>query len=332
MKKGIKMIMKNLSPKKVWDFIIILTLLLSPITLAAEIGGAEFKNLLDEKDQISNSAGYKISFSVIMQYHPLQDPNQGVVFMDCEVTWPQKEAFAMKINYNYEHPPIFVPPNSEGYTTRDYDENGNFMIVRPLEEHILSEPNRNDSLQRVKRFVVDPNGRIVRTYDHATLWRWSLDRPYSVYQFNQLQIAMGRGFSKHLGTVKSAKSLSSGLVKVTSKGSQGPGFEGRWELTIDPNSDFLVREAVFTPDGMNKPITTVTSSGVMEKDGIMLAKYGTLKYSNFPHYSIEVTDISKVVGPNKLYEEVLSRLNSPLPPGASVIDLRGEKHTMTNVE
>jgi hypothetical protein len=332
MKKGAKMVNKNLSFNTVWRFVVIVALLCPSITLGAEIRGAELVNLLADKDQISHSSGYKISFLIIRQHHPLHDPNQGMHFTDSEATWPEEGVFAMKMSYYYEHPPVFIPPGPAGSPRNyDYDDNGNFMIVRALEEHILSAPDRNDSLQKVRRFVVDPNGQIVRTDDSILLWRWPIDKPYSVYQFNHIQLPMGRGFSRHLGTVKSAKSLSSGLVKVTSQGSHGPGLKGTWELTIDPNSDYLVRKAVFTPDGMDKRTTLVTSSGVVEKDRIKLAKDGVLKYTNLPEYSVQVAGISKVVGPNHLYEEVLSRL-SRLPPGTSTIDLRGEKPVVTTVK
>lgn len=332
MKKGAKMININLSFKTIWSFVVIVALLCSSITLVAEISGAELVNLLADKDQIPHSSGYKISFLINRQYHPLHDPNQGRHFMDSEATWPKEGVFAMKMSYYYEHPPVFIPPGPAGSPRNyDYDDNGNFMIVRPLEEHILSAPDRNDSLQKVRRFVVDPNGQIVRTDDSILLWRWPTDKPYSMYQFNHYEMAMGRGFSRYLGTIKSTKSLSSGLLKVTSQGSYGGGFQGTWELTLDPNSDWLVREAVFTPNGADKPITEVTTSGVVEKDRIKLAKDGVLKYTNFPEYSVQVTGISKVVGPNHLYEEVLSRL-SPLPPGTSTIDLRGEKPVRSTVK
>jgi len=101
---------------------------------------------------------------------------------------------------------------------------------------------------------------------------------------------------------------------------------------MDPKSDYLIREATFTMDGMDKPSIITTSSGIVEKSGIKLTKYGTYRYSNLIELSFEVTDISKVVGRNELYEEVNSRLNEPLPKGAGIIDLRGEEPVRTNVE
>ena len=114
--------------------------------------------------------------------------------------------------------------------------------------------------------------------------------------------------------------------------SHGSGPQGKWELTIDPNSDWLVREATFTRDGTNTSIIIVTSGGIMAKEGLKIAKYGTFKFSNLPELFVEVTDISKVVGPNRLYEEVFSHLNSPLPPGSDIVDFRGKVPLMTTVK
>lgn len=295
------------------------------------MGGEELVSLLGQKDQQSHSAGYKISFIVVMSNNQFDDPNQTKVLKDCAATWTAEGAFAMKSTTYYEQPPVYRPLGSAGYKPSDY-HNGNLIVWRSLEEHILSVHDRNDMLQKLTNYLIDPNDQIVETGDNVLLYRFPIDKPYSMYQFNQLEIAMGRGFSKHIGTVKSAKSLSSGLLKVTSQGSHGPGLKGTWELTIDPKSDYLVREALFTCYGMDKPSSIVTSDGVIEKDGIKLAKSGVRKYPNVLEYSVHVTDISKVVGPNRLYEEVLSCLNSPLAHGAQIVDWRGKKGSTAGVE
>lgn len=310
----------------------IVALLFPSTTLVAQISGKELINLLNEKDQISNAVGYKISFIVATQYNHFNDPNQGMVFKDCEVTRTKEGAFAMKKIHQYEHPPVFGRLRSRNYSAFDYDEKGNLIVWRTLEEYVLCTPDRNDTISKLRVFFIDPNNKIVQTGDNIMLHRWPIDKPYSMYQFKYYQFPMGRGFSRHLGIVTSAKSLSSSLVKVDSKGSHAPGVPGAWELTLDPNSDYLIRKATFTMEGHLEPTRIVTSSGIIEKDGIRLAKYGTFKISDLLDLSVEVTDISKVVGPNKLYEEVLFLMDSPLPSGASILDMRGEKPVRTTVK
>lgn len=251
--------------------IIAFVLLLSgtPVAMAitsdelAEISGVEMLNLLSEKDQMSSTIGYKISFIVATQDNQFNDPNQGMVVGDCEATWAEKGTFAMKIANHYQHPPVFGRPHSKGYKSYDYYD-GKLIVWRTLDEYVLCTPDRNDTLEKVRAFLVDPNGQILETSNNTMLYRWPIDKPYSMYQFKYYQLPTGRGFSRHLGNVTSVKSLTSGLMKVTSQGSFGPSWQGTWELTVDPNADYLVREAIFTTEGQHEPIKTITSSGVIE--------------------------------------------------------------------
>jgi hypothetical protein len=330
--KGQEMVNKNPLFRTVCMFAMIAILLWQPIKVFASASRGGVKNLLSEKDQIFEAGGYRISFIVLTQVNPFNDPNQGKVFRDCKTTWTKEGAFAMKIANHYEHPLVFGQIGSRNYRAVDYDDKGNLIVWRTLDEYVLCTPDRNDTLEKVRAFLVDPNGQILETSNNTMLYRWPIDKPYSIYQFKYYQFPMGIGFSRHLGTVTSAESLSSGLVKVTSKGSHAPSVPGAWELTIDPNSDYLVREAFFTMEGQLEPTNVITSSGIIEKDGIKLAKYGTCKSGNLFEISVNVTDISKVVGPNKIYDEVLSHLKEPLPSGTSIVDLRGEKPIRTTVK
>ncbi|RKY29472.1 MAG: hypothetical protein DRP74_08770 [Candidatus Omnitrophota bacterium] len=323
---------KNHLFKKLWIFVAVPILLFPSTTLHAEISETELMNLLREKDQISNTAGYTISF-VIVRNAKRFDPDQGLVFMNCQVTWTRKDVFAMKISYHYEHPPVFAPIGTCDYKAIDYDKEGSLILWRSLEKYVVFAPDRNDKVEKIKSFFVDPNGILVDKGGTQTiLQHFPVGNLNSIYEFNQFQLAAGRELSKELHNIMSIKSLSSGLVKVTAEGSCGPGLEGHWELMLDPNSDYLARKAVFTIEGMDRPSQVTTSSGVVAKDEIRLARSGTYKYSTILELSFEVTDISKVVGENKLYNEVLSYLNSPLPSGAQIIDRRGEKPIRTTVK
>lgn len=323
------MIDENLLFKKTLTCVVIL-LLLPPTTLIGQIGGEELASLLRQKDQLYHSGGYKVSF-VVAGPNPFKDPNQGMVIKDCTATCTAEGSFAMKVTFYYEHPPVYLSPGSAYYARYGYDRNGNYIVWRSLEEQILSTHDRNDTIQKLRAHSIDPNNQIVETGDNVLLYRFPIDKPYRMYQFNQYEMGMGRGFSRHLGAVKSTKLLSSGLLRVASEGSYGGGFQGTWELTLDPNSDSLVRKAVFTPKGADKPITEVTTSGVVTRDGLTMAKYGVLKHTGFVELSIEVTGIYKVVGPNHFYAEVFTNVTKPLPIGAVIMDFRGKEPVRTTV-
>ena len=315
-------------------FIVMLALLFQSTFSFAEVSGTEIINILKEKDREFGIAGYKVSFVITTQYNQFDDPKQGMVFKECEAVWAQEDCFAMKIIYHYEHPPVFGPLGFRRYEPIDYDKEGNLIVWRSLEKYILFTPDRNETIERIKSFYVDPNGILVNKGGMQTkLFRYPIGSTNHMFEFNQFELAVGRGFSKQLKSVTPVKSLSSGLMEVTSQGSYGPGIpQGHWELTLDPNSSFLVKKATFTPEGVDKPTVQVTSSGIMKKDELTIAKYGTFKYSDLLEIDVEVTDISKVVGENELYEEVLYYLNSPLPQGSDITDFRGDKLVRTTVE
>ena len=324
---------RNFSFGNVSIFFVIGAFLFQSATLFAEISGTEFLNLLNEKDQKTSGTGYKISFVMATQDNQFKDPNQGMVLKDCEATWAEKGSFAMEITYHYEHPPVFGPLGFRRYEPIDYDKDGNLIVWRSLEKHIFFGADRNEVIERIQSFYVDRNGTLVnKGGTQTTVFLFPLGNINHMFEFNQFELAVGRGFSKHLKTVTSIKSLSSGLMKVISHGSHGSGLKGNWELILDPNSDWLVREATLTTDGHKKPKIVISSSGVIVKDELKMAKYGTFRYSNLLELSVEVTDISKVVGTNTLNEEVLSRLNSPMPPGSVIMDMRGEKPVITTVK
>jgi len=296
----------------------------------AEISGPELLNLLREKDRISKAIGYKVSFLLTRRAHRF-DPRQGIAIEDCQATWTPEGSFAMKKTDYYEKDiPIFGARGTWGYRGWDYDGDGNLIVWRHVESYTLFAPDRNDRIQHTKALRIDPNGKLVREGSiKRMLHRYPIGNRGNTYEFDELQLATGRGFSRDLGSITSVKTLPSGLVQATGHRPGGPGHI--WELTIDPNSDYLVRKATLTWPGQNKPTIVVTSGGLMVKDGLKIGKYGTYRHSSSER-SFEVTDISKVVGPNKLYEEVLLHLDSPLPPGSMIIDLRGEKPIRTTVE
>jgi len=320
--KGKKMTIKNL--------LSLLATLLFSQTLIAEVDNDALLNLMREKDRISQAIGYEISFVMTTNDNQFKDPNQGMVYMDCETTWLKEDTFAMKIQYYYEHLPVYGRIRTHNYAGYDYRD-GNLIVWRTLEAYILFSPDRNDTLEKVRVFYVDPNNKIVDMGDNIKLHRFKIGDTNNKYRFNQFEMATGRGFSKHLTSNISITSQPPRLTEITSQDSW-LGVGGRWKLTIDPVSDNLVRGAIFTMNAATRPSVEVTTGGVIEKDGIKMAKYGTVKYSSDLELDIEVTDISKIIGKNDLYEGVAARLNEPLPKGAGIIDLTGTKPVRSTVK
>ncbi len=319
--------------KKLTMFAMMVSLLFQLTIRAAEISEQEMLNILRQNDQNSGVVGYEFSF-LLTKRAIRHDPNQGMVIMDCKVSLTSEESFSMKtVNYYEKETPVFAHPGTAGYSNWDYDHDGNLIVWRILESYILFTPNRNERIQNIKVYRVDPNGQLAREGNiKKMLHRYPIGNRGNTYEFDQFLLSTGRGYSSELNSITSVKTLPSGLIRVTANRSSDKGFGGTWELTVDPNTDYLVRKGVFTRTGADKPTRVVTSDGLIVKDGLKISKYGTYKYSVLPEVSFEVTEISKIIGPNELYNEVLSFMNSPLPTGTSIVDLRGEEPVRTTVE
>lgn len=313
--------------------VFVASLLCRPCIRAEEADANGLLNALQSKDRTSESVMYKSSF-VLVRPAKLFDPNQGMVVMNCEVT-ESAGTFAMKIVSDYEKAvPVFVPRGSKRYQAGDYDESGNLIVWRPVEKYILWGPKNNDALETIKAYFVASDGTLVREGPpHKVLHRFPVGSRDNTYEYNEFQLATGRGFSKHLARVTSVTTRDGMLLKATGTGSFGSGIpEGIWELSIDPNASHLVREASFRKAGADEPLVTVNTIGIVSKDELALAKNGTLRYSTAWEVVVEVVDVSEVAEPDELYEAVVSRVTGSLPPGSDIMDFRGPEPTVTPVD
>lgn len=304
----------------------------APTSLRAEVRGTDLLKLLREKGQLAKSNSFKTSFLMSTDAR-LFHPEQGVVVMDCNATWTPDGSFAMKAVYYYEKEiPVYVPPESGRYKSIEYDGDGNLIVRRILQRYFLSSPDRDETLEKIKSFFVSSDGKLTgKGGSNTILHRYPAGSPETTFRLTQFELATGIGFSKYLSTPKAVKSLSSGLIELTAEGLFGQG-KGTWKLTLDPNSVYLVREAVFTGEVANRDLIVVASSGSVSNDGLMLAKHGMLKYADLLELNVEVRSIYKVTDQNHLFREVLFLLDSPLPAGATIYDLRGEKPVVTTVD
>lgn len=302
------------------------------------VSASEVGNLLSQKDQICDTPGYIISFSLSTENNLFNDPNQGIKVMECKATRKGDE-FAMKVEYNYEHDPVYRAPRTYNYASGDYS-NGNLIVWRTMAVYILSTPQRNDRIRESRFYLISPEGKIIQTGDNVSLERYKVGNRDTTSLYRKFKLTCGRGLSNDIGAVESLKTLPDGKVKSISQGSYGPGFpSGKWEITLDPGADYLARKAVFfrgdefvRDDEKEKPLVQIFSSGVVEKEGLTFAKSGVFKYSDDIEFSVEVESISKVFLINSLYNEVVGRFNKPLPYGASIHDRRGEKMVITTVK
>lgn len=297
-----------------------------------EIGGEVLVRELRERDALSSRSGYIISFVAAEQANE-DDPNQGMVFSDCRATWGVDGCFVIKMINHYEHPPVFAKPGTKGYGPIDYDGEGRLVVWRALERYALSSSSRNELAEVYDVLMVDPNGQITAGDRIVMLHRYPPSDVPGWYQFKKYELPMGRGFSRYLGTVTIVEEKGDSMVETGADGTYGKTLHGSWKLTTEGGTDHLVRKATFRLDGETKAFIEVSSSGLVEKSGVKLAKRGVFRAPTVNvEVSLEVEDISRVDGINRVYEEVISMLDGPLPKGSQILDWRGEETVITSVQ
>lgn len=78
--------------------------------------------------------------------------------------------------------------------------------------------------------------------------------------------SLGRGYSEYITEITNATRQENGLVSVTAEG-KDEGFRpgARWELVIDPEAAYMVREARLYRAGKTAPFLSIVNSGVQWK-------------------------------------------------------------------
>lgn len=88
------------------------------------------------------------------------------------------------------------------------------------------------------------------------------DAPTYKLPLKQVWMSMGRGYSEHISDIVGIKEVANGLLSVTAIGTDISNREGaKWELLVDPDAAYMVREAKMYQDGKDKPSIYMKNSG-----------------------------------------------------------------------
>ena len=213
--------------------------------------------------------------------------------------------------------------------------------------------------------VISPEGGVIdqgpHKGPHARLEKHSLGNFKSMPVFDQFQMALGRGFSKHLQRVKSDRLLTNGLRELVVEGQWGEASPGEWVLRVATDVDPpLVREAEFfgihgvrwtkcadAPAGgeprggicfVHDPFLCIQNTGLVECDNLSLAEKGLIMYSPNspdPHaaHGIDFTLVDFSTKPDRvLMNRLRARLSGPFPVGTYMIDYTGPTPVQFPVE
>ncbi|MBI4026653.1 MAG: hypothetical protein HY360_16845 [Verrucomicrobia bacterium] len=276
-----------------------------------------------------------VSFIMTKPHH--FGPAQGLQVDTCRAVWTSGIC-VIKIMSDYEHGPVFRPIGTRGYAEYDYSTKGELIVWRSAQKHIIFSKDKNDMIEKSNSYKVNSNGAVVSTNTVTQLYRYSIGSRDSIYMFDQLLLACGRGFSHHLSewVANKSRELDTNMESLEFNGSHGKSLKGRWVMTCQRTLGFLVRECNFYVAGLEKPVLTVANSGVIECAELSLAKTGVFRYGDH-EAQCEVLDFEQVdpsnAGAIALRNEVVNQVNADLPRGESeIIDFRGSKARRMSVE
>jgi hypothetical protein len=147
-------------------------------------------------------------------------------------------------------PPIYYPPDTEGYQGVDFDSDGNLIVTIASEGASIRDTEINEEYQDETMFLVAANGSATQTGPHAFLMRHhpSAKNTESLGVLGRVLWALGRPWGDGLGDTVSDKALPNGLRKVrtTTDGwsfKYVAKFRSECELIVAPGDGFLVRHA-----------------------------------------------------------------------------------------
>jgi hypothetical protein len=323
---------KSKATKKCKPIILIfnLTILLSANTnlKAQPLDKTQFLNLLVQNDALVRSDNYNkaISFTVVRPASLADPVHQGFQSEHC-VMAKKDGAEVMKVGFDYEKEfPVYVPPQSEIWdASLDYDSKGRLLVWRKVEKYIYSGSDMNKTIKVIRPYYVHPDGNTVDIgNDHANVSIYPIGNDENVSDIFLFHLVTGRGFTKLINNLVSLDVLPTGNITAKAQTSISP--ETFLNLTIDPNSDYLVRTAKYMFSGQDDPSGEITNTGNIIRNGVTYAKSGLLKTGS-TEITIQINDEEPKL--DDVYNEVLNYMKKPLDPQrTSIIDHRGEKPVM----
>jgi len=272
---------------------------------------------LSERDRVFQDA-FTVRFDIFVPNTP-QHLELGPHTMQFDVT-SRNRNLAIRMHTVYHEKVAYRSRNSGAFV--GHDDDANAIISRLVEISALVTDESTRVRQTVEVSTVAPNGTLLAQWRKDSGRLPVPGRADQVSGFYQFEMAVGRGYSRRIDGPLTYERRADGLIRVAASGNEGGHFPGVWKLIVDDGSEtFLVREALFHGKDNGHAALSVTTEGILECDGMTIAKSGTLEYGGDFVYSITTHHLER--SPDELlFKEVKLQVNSPLPDGANVVDER----------
>lgn len=151
---------------------------------------------------------------------------------------------------------------------------------------------------------------------------------------DQIWFSLGRGFSSHLDSIAETRRDDTGALIVKGPGRFRPGESGRWEFSIDEAAAMLVRKAEFFTGDSDLRVFTVTTSGMLTADDLVVAREGKFCLRITDSYDLCTEYRHRVLRgePNReFFRQCDALFDEPLKDGSIIHDNRSGKEQVTIV-
>jgi hypothetical protein len=224
----------------------------------------------------------------------------------------------------FDRPLHFQPREAGVFASIDYHPDGRLVVWRQTERYLLQTAQRNDLLDIQTMYLVDENHEVASEDPWSQWHRYRPDDRDSLYQFEQIFLASGQGWSRFVGEPRAVDHPRPGVTRLEAGGSYGV-MVGQWTIEWEDQPATLVRSARFVEQGAEEPMVLSRTVGTQHLGGLVLPVEGEFRL--FPdqdrEHVVRVWFLGGEQGANPGMEaEVLRHMPDPYPEEGEVIDHR----------
>ena len=123
------------------------------------------------------------------------------------------------------------------------DADGNRTIGLLSKVATLFDGTKSAQMRTETVFLISPSNEVKPDTQRHLIYLCTPDGPELALSVKKAVWSAGRGYSRYLHEITQISKLKNGWTSVSAKGFESPSVLGKWELKIDPNASFIVREA-----------------------------------------------------------------------------------------
>ena len=250
-------------------------------------------------------------------------PDQGKETRICHYT-ASDAAAALSVETQWEGDPPYHAVDTPGYRQLDFDADGNLIVWRSLRKVSLSSPDFSRTYDVQEVLLIAPTGEVLSKARGPTVYEYPAGSRAHLYEFDQFRMAAGRGFTGEIEKLKAQRTLAGGVEELVY---DAPSGRADWHLYVDIENSNLVRQANKFTSTFDRPSLHMENSGVIRKDGLALARDGSLSYAvgeqkdPMQDYILKITVLDfSTQADEKHLDGIRALVTPPFPPGTKIVD------------